>query len=361
MIVKKRDPTATKALAKFCQTYAKGGERQLKAMGASEGTSGGFLVPPELRLNIDGFLTECGVFHRYAQRFDMKSSELNVSGVDMSWINETTATPPVQSPLTGQSPSFGGLLMAWKREGQLTTFTKEPKFAQTKFVAVDMLGGIINVPNPMMDDGGEVLGEYIEKMFALALEWHVEKACLTGYGIPSAADAAAGGGAQPVGVVNAQSTKVVTRSGGGAIVAADVNGLVNGLFPGSFDRAIWVCNQTVIPKLDVITGYQVASGCCSVDPAAPNRLAGWLLNRPVFATEKCPVVGTKGDLVLFDPLLYGLATRQLEISYSRHYQFASNMTTFLVVWRGDGQSLVKSTATLQDNSTVVGAAAVLTT
>ncbi|MGE3803381.1 MAG: phage major capsid protein, partial [Gemmataceae bacterium] len=288
---------ATKSLGRLFIEAAK----KEKSLTVNSGADGGYLLSDEHLVNVDDFLREFGLFHRYAKNFAMKGSELQVAGVDTS---KTT---------TDESPLFGGLTLSWRTAEEMGNLTADPSFDIVKFRASGMLGGVLPVPNQLLDDSAQA-GEYIEGLLEAAVEHAVEKACLVGTGI----------GAQPLGVVNEGSTVVVNRSGASAIAIGDVTGMIVALFPASFDRAIWVASPTAIPKLAAISGFQVASA--SMTPEAPTRLVGSLMTRPLFVTGKLPTLGTKGDIVLFDPSLYGLARRELSIQRSRNSSFNKNVT-----------------------------------
>lgn len=301
--------------------------RSKSAMGEATGSGGGYTVPVEVVVAIDDRLQEIGIFHRLAMRQPMESKTLHIPAFDVSLAHAA-----------GVTPLLGGIVMAWTQENATIAET-EPQLSQVTSDA-KTLAGVAYASNQLVTDGGAALGAFLENGFAQAIEWYVEYACFQGSGV-----------GQPLGIVGAPATNVLNRAGAGHIAAADIASMVAGLFPGCFPRAVWACHPTVLKDVVALPQYYVAGG----DPEM--GLCGVLLGRPLFATEKLPVLGSQGDLMLFDPGLYLLGTRQLEIVSTREEPtgFFRYQTAFRFVWRGDGQPIPRGTATLADNSTTVGA------
>jgi HK97 family phage major capsid protein len=63
-------------------------------------------------------------------------------------------------------------------------------------------------------------------------------------------------------------------------------------------------------------------------------------------TEKCPAVGTKGDIILADFGHYLVGDRGgLRTDYSQHYKFQSDQMAYRVIKRVDGQPWLKQAIT----------------
>lgn len=339
--LKDRCKHATQGLGEAFNAMAKRDARKLKALNVSQGSAGGYLLPPELVVNVEHWLAEHSIFGRYASCWKMTTDELQLPMVGLV----TTS---------GHSPTFGGLQLNWSEDGSFGAVGADPSFGTLTLSARSMLGGTLRVNNQLLQDGGDSFADYLERLLTCALDWYVEKACIGGTGIAG----------QPTGLIYQGSTRTVTRSGGSLVALADITGMIAALLPASYDRAIWLANSGTIVKFAGITGYEVGphiahgSRIDDYDTEGP-RIAGWLMGRPLFCTEKCPALNTTGDIILFDPMLCALGTRQLEVEVATHSRFSSNQAEFRVIWRGDFGSLVGNTATANDGSTTVGAAAVL--
>lgn len=293
-------------------------------MGESSGAIGGYTVPEEVQVNIDEGLAEVGIFHRLCYRQPMLSRECIVAGFDLSAAHAT-----------GFSPLFGGMGLTWTSEGQSIT-ESEPSFAAADLVCKD-LEATVYASNQLVNDGGIALGRYLEWKFLQAIEWAVERECFNGV-LPG----------RPQGIVSSPATVAVTRAGAGHIAVADVAKMVAALLPACFARAVFACHPTALADVIALASYQA-----NMDVATSMGLCGSLMARPLYVTEKLPVLGTRGDLMLFDPMCYVLGSRSVEVACTGQEStaFARNQTVYRLVWRGDGQSLARGTSTLQDGST----------
>lgn len=300
------------------------------ALGYSSGATGGYTIPQEMQLNIETILKETSIFHALALNLAMGSFGLTVPTIDLN-----------ASHASGDSPLLGGFKSVWGKEG-ITLTESEPSFSATLIKAAN-LQIYLNVSNQLIDDGGEPLAKYLEAFFAAAIEWTVEKACFRGSGVD-----------EPLGIINSPATVSVTRAGATDVQAADLSQMISKLIPASFPRAIWCINPSTLDKIFKLTDFTK-----NIQHGDNSALAGYLLSRPVYVTEHLPALGTKGDVMLFDPKAYVLATRGLFINSSPHPNFLTNQTVFRLIWRGNGQPLPKGTAMLADASTTAGCFVVL--
>ncbi len=302
---------------------------QKAAMSESTGATGGYLVPVELVVGIDQVVKEQSIFADLARQQPMKSLQC-----DMPIFDITT------SHSTGFSPMLAGLAMTWgPTEGTALTET-EPTFATNQLVA-KILSGYANISNQLLDDGGEPLGEYLENLFGYAIAWMVEQACFQGVGTT-----------QPLGITKCPAFKTVSRTTSSHIAYDDLALMVGAFFPECYSRAVWACNPTVLKDVAKLSAYQVQGG-----DGETSGLCGRIYGRPLYATGHLPVLGGVGDIVLFDPAMYVLGSRHLEIDLATEVPTAwqKNQSVFRLIWRGDGQPILKGTATLADGSTTASA------
>lgn len=319
-----------KALGRFCQNVA----INKAAMGEYSGTTGGYLIPIQLQIGIDEKLRERKLFHKRAFRQEMTTKECWTPCFDLT-----------ASHATGASPLFGGLNPTWTTPEGSALPESEPSFGGGKLVTKDLLC-YAAASNQLLQDGGEALGEYLEEQFYKALGWAVERACFVGDGATA-----------PMGVSTSPATKVVTRAGTGTIAQADVANMVGALLPACFADAVWACSLSALAKVTALGFYTANPAYKHEDP----HLCGTLFTRPVYVTENLPAVGTQGDLMLFDPTLYVLGERHVEVAASPHPNYLNNQTVFRLWWRGDGKFLPNGTVTLADGSTTAGVAVALST
>jgi HK97 family phage major capsid protein len=85
-----------------------------------------------------------------------------------------------------------------------------------------------------------------------------------------------------------------------------------------------------------------------------NKMPITLLGMPIYFSEKCPEVGTAGDVMLLDLTKYLCGDRmQLLIESSPYPNFTTYQMVWRSVWRGDGQPQFDAATTLASGTTTV--------
>lgn len=310
-----------------CPTFTDHAVKKV-ALNESVGSQGGYLVPDDVLVSIDAILRSVGIFHTNAWLQQMNSATMRIPSVKIT-----------QSHATGDNPLLGGMTVTWTQEG--ATITESEPNLQQNLLTANELAATVFAANPLVDDGGEALGDFLQVLFAYAIEWTVERACFQGIGTT-----------RPVGVAISSSTATVNRQTASTVTQQDCANMVAALLPECYGRAIWAASPTAVAKIIQTTGFQ-SNGFYV--PAEGSRLVGYLLGAPLYVTQHLPQVGggtlTQGDVVLFDPKLYILGFRELEIASDRHTRFQQNQTVFRLLWRGDGQPIPEGTVTLADGAT----------
>jgi HK97 family phage major capsid protein len=130
------------------------------------------------------------------------------------------------------------------------------------------------------------------------------------------------------------------------------------LLPESVGRAVWIANQSTLPKLATMQDpeghYIFLQG--DITKGIPATLAGI----PLKFTGKTPTLGNKGDLMLVDFTYYLIKDGSGPfMAASEHVYFTNNKTVIKVFWNVDGKGWVKTPLTLEDGSTQVSAYVVL--
>jgi hypothetical protein len=226
---------------------------------------------------------------------------MTTATLDLPYPDVLTATGTA-----GMPPFFGGIQMNWQAEATSLQETAEPKFRQVQLRANE-LSGYALVSNPMMQDALG-LDAWLRRLFARSVAWFEDYAFIRGTGV-----------GQPLGVLNSGSALAVSRGTPTAIKLADLAAMLSDLLPHSA-----------------------------------------LFSRPLYVTEKLPVLGTKGDCILFDPSLYVIGDRQaLEVDVSEHVNFLTNRATWRVLERVDGRPIFDQTIKLSDQATTVSPVVVL--
>jgi HK97 family phage major capsid protein len=210
----------------------------------------------------------------------------------------------------------------------------EPRLKSNKLVAWDLIG-YVTVSNQLVEDEGGAGEAALFRLFADAATWELEQAFLNGTG----AD-----GQMPLGVLACPALKAIARAGGGHIAQADIAGLVAALLPASWKSAIWACSPSCLGDVVKVSGFVLNQAVESKE-----GYTGMLLGRPLFVTDKLPSLGTKGDLLLFDPKLYTVGMRQdvrVDTDKGLGPGFTQQMTQWRVWLRADGKPQLSSPITL---------------
>jgi hypothetical protein len=187
----------------------------------------------------------------------------------------------------------------------------------------------------------------LTQLFGQAITWYKEYAYLRGLGA---------GSSMPLGILNAPATIVQNRNTASRFLLADAAAMLGHLQIRSWDDAVWIMHQSVMPQLiqmvgggtigtpstTNIPGNQLAwvnpQPTGEVGPIAMKLPQAFLNGLPVFFTEKLPALGTKGDVMLVDWSKYVIGMRlDLQIDVSPHFLFRNNQLAWRVIARVDGK------------------------
>ena len=165
------------------------------------------------------------------------------------------------------------------------------------------------------------------------------------------------GGGQPRGVINAPVTLAPARSVAGQISYVDVINMLQNFLPSA--RGRWFVSQSAMASLIQMSG---PAGFPSYvwQPNARDSVPGYLFGLPVHWTEKLPILGARGDILLSDWRYYLIGDRQATtIESSQYPRWVYDETTWRAVHRVDGQPWLSAPLTYQDSVTQVSPFVVL--
>lgn len=298
------------------------------------GPAGGYTVPPEYSTDIWKVAMEDTIFASKAKKRPMTSNEFRYPKLDQTGTQAT-----------GQTGYLGGVVARWSKETATRTET-EPKLKQGVMKAGELTGYSV-ISNELLQDNAAGLASIITELFGEANSYYMDLATLVGDGVD-----------KPVGVVSAPATIAYTRAGGAGtatLAFADLTNMVQRFFPRSMKSGMWILNQTVLSTLWGLTdgashlifqpSFSATRGAAAAE--APTTILGI----PVVYTEKTPVFGTKGDILLVDPQGYMVGDRMgLEIAASPHVNFLNNEMTYRFVSRMAGQPMLDKPFTMLDGT-----------
>ena len=209
-----------------------------------------------------------------------------------------------------------------------------------------------------MADSAQALDAFLTGLFADTIASHEDFAFLNGDGV-----------GKPLGVL-AGSFKCalsVNRGTPTTFKLVDAAKMWASLLPTSQGNAVWVMSQSLIPQLIQLADqagnslflpnfYANGTG----GGGAQASMVPMLFGRPILFTEKLPVLGTRGDVLLADFSHYLLGDRQaIEVAASEHVNFLKNQYTWRFLHRVDGQPWLEAPYSYQDGTTKVSPFVVL--
>jgi HK97 family phage major capsid protein len=278
----------------------------MQEVGGSAGE--GFMVPPAYRQAIFEL-----VFMEASLLDEVDSEPTNSNSVEMD-ADETTPW------------GASGVQAKWRTETSQMTATKLD--TDHRLVKVHDLYAFVTATDNLINDAPR-LNARLTKKAAEAIRYKASDAIFNG-----------SGAGQPLGIMNSGALVTQTKESGQAaatFVAANAAKIFSRLLPGGIGRAAWYVNSDVLPQLFTMT---LGQNSIFVPPASGfiNAPGGFLLGRPVRPVEHCQTLGTKGDVVLFDPKgYYAPVNGGVQFAESIHLYFDYGMRAFRWTFRMGGQ------------------------
>jgi HK97 family phage major capsid protein len=306
---------------------------QKTALAEGSGAAGGYTVPVQFYADLLRLVAEDAFVRQMCTVLPMMSKTLYAPALTQSAV-----------PVAGTSAFFGGVAASWQPEAANIN-ESEPVFRQITLTARDLVFYTV-ASNQLLQDNAVALDTLLTTLFKEAMAWFYDYYILRGDG----SDA-------PLGILNAPAVYNQTRTTANSFVFADVANMVSHLLMSSWKNAIWVMHPSVLPQLmqlaDSTNGRLVWMSQFGTrgEGGAAQKLPVTLLGMPVYFTEKVPVLGTKGDVMLIDCSKYIVGDRlQLQIETSPHVKFLNNQMVWRIIARWDGQPWMDKPVTLADGS-----------
>jgi HK97 family phage major capsid protein len=313
--------------------------------------SGGALLDRELATVVwdkarsnDGPLARCLVWPTSKHSFDLPA------------INESSRAA---------GSRWGGLRGFWRGQKDDASLTaSEPSVANIPFEMQRLVIYSAPMSRDLLDDSilVEALLDYTASR---EIRYNLQDAMINGIG-----------NGQPLGVINAPSSILVTRNTGTDIKTQDIDAMWARLWPDSMANAIWVCSADTLVKIDLgATAFNWPLAFYEPSGARGNTFP-LIKGRPLIVVEQCPVLGAKGDLILGDWSQYGLCIRSVdngkptielgvgvpdvaERTSSEHKRFSTDDVVFKWKTRADGKPMWTQAMTIANGSRTAGPFCVL--
>jgi HK97 family phage major capsid protein len=274
-------------------------------------SEGGMLVPEEFAAELWNYSLEQEIVRPRARVWPMKSNILNVAA----------------AVIEEHKISVSGVVCRWLGEGA-TAPEVDPKFRGITFQA-RKLAAFGSATNELLADAAISYENTLQAIYGEAFGFEMDSCFLSGTGA-----------GQPQGVLDAPCTVVTPKEIGPqaakTIIYENLGAMLSHLWPGSFNRAVWVVSPSTLPMLLQLTVPTGLGG--TFYPILKTGVGGMtMLTRPVLVSEKMKGLGTKGDIMLTDFSQYGIGMRrEIVMERSNAPGWTTDKTAFRAICRVDG-------------------------
>lgn len=317
----------------FKEAPAEGHEQ--KAMSGATGATGGFLIPTQFVPNLQAVQAEDGIVRSAGPTI----IRMRTRQVALPVLDQTGTT-------AGQFHWFGGMRFFWTEEAEQKQ-ESSPTFRRINLVAKKLIGYTYS-SDEMLDDSAISLGDFLSGPLGMAggIAANEDYAFLRGVG-----------GGQPLGILNAGCTLAIDRATTGAIGFPDIVDMLEAFLPSG--RGTWVISHSAMSEIVQMTG-PTGNPSYVWQPNARDGVPGTILGMPVRWTEKLPMIGGRGDVLLMDARYYLVGDRQATtIEMTKFDRWRYDQTSWRAVHRVDGQPWLSDPITYHDGQTQVSPFVVL--
>jgi HK97 family phage major capsid protein len=148
------------------------------------------------------------------------------------------------------------------------------------------------------------------------------------------------GAGQPLGVLNSPGVVTVTKEAGqqaDTLIYENLVKMFARMYPAGRSRAVWVANETTIPKLLTVS-LAIGTGGSAVNLFQNASGQFNIFGRPVLFTPNLPVLGDAGDIVFADLSQYAVGIRRdVRLERSNIPGWTKDLMSYRVLVRFDAQ------------------------
>lgn len=279
----------------------------------SNGTDGGFLVPPQYSQEIWRLSLE-------EDSLIPLTENTEVSGNSMIFPKDET------TPWGGS-----GVQAYWQIEAAAASASKLA--LGTEALVLHKLMCLVPVTNELIADASAI-GSYLNQVAPGRITWKANEAILFGDGI-----------GKPLGCLNSATGPLITvaKESGQATQTFDPKNLskmVSRLIAGQLKNAVWIGNPDILPALEALTlgQYPIYLPSQSVE----GNSYGMLKGRPLWLSEHANAFSSAGDLNLISMKGYRCITKAggIQTDTSMHLYFDADATAFRFIFRMNGKPIM---------------------
>jgi len=308
-------------------------ESRSSGLEGSTPSLGGFLVNKDFETEVVGSLFDGFSLPGLVRKIEISSGS---NGIKIPALNETSRADGSRQ---------GGVRSYWVGEGELKTASK-PAFRLME-LNLDKLVVLIYASDELMQDA-TALRSFLMDAVRREVQFQIENVILNG-----------DGSGKPLGVLQGGGLISVSKTTGqpaDTIIWENIKEMY-ARFKPSGGRGVVVCNRDVLPQLFSMVQTAGTGGVPVWLPAnnGVGRPQDTLLGMPVIYSEASPTLGDAGDILMFDPDMYIMATKQgTQFAESLHLRFLYDESIFRWVTRLAGQPILSSAIAPFKGSATIG-------
>ena len=290
-----------------------------RSMIEGDDSLGGFMVPEQWAAFLMDASLEKEIVRPRAKVWPMKSDTLKAPG----W-----------SGFDHTSNVYGGFSGTWLAEGGTAT-RQDAKIRQIKLIAKKL--GIYNQASRELIQDGIGYEAQLKDALTSAMAFYLDYAFFQGDGV-----------GKPLGLLNDPALVTVAKESeqtADTVVYNNIIKMLARLHPSAYKNAIFVANQTALPQF--MTMYLPIGDAGSAVNAVKEQGGKFtLIGKELLFTEKLPVLGDKGDVMLVDLSKYVVGMRK-EVVFEKSLApgWTEDMVDYWTILRVDGQGSWESAVT----------------
>lgn len=272
-------------------------------------TSGGFMIPPQLRTTIMSVPAQDALVRPRAQVLEAGTPP--DSGVKIPALDQTGTNP---------GNMFGGVEIRWIGEGDDKPET-DAKLREIELTPHEVAGTIV-VTDKLIRNW-QAANTFLETNLRGAVTASEDYAFLRGTGV-----------SQPLGAINSGAMYYINRTTALHVTYTDLVGMVARLLMRGGTSPVWSMPQAALVDIATMTDPE---GHYIWQANARDGFAGSLLGYPVRWNNRSVGFGSKGDIVLADWFYYVVKDGSGPfVAASEHVLFRQNKTVVKIFWNVDG-------------------------
>jgi HK97 family phage major capsid protein len=288
-------------------------------------TSGGFMVPTQLRSTIMSVAPQDALVRPRATVIPAGSPP--DAGIIMPALDQSGTNP---------ANMFGGMSFNWIEEAGDKPET-DADLAGIQLVPHE-IAGFVTVTDKLLRNW-QAASAFLENLMRGGVNAAEDYAFLRGTGVT-----------QPLGVINAGATKWINRANANQASYVDLLNMVSVLLMRGGQAPVWSAPQSALVQFGQM---QDPEGHYIWKANAVDGFAGTLLGYPLRWNNRAPALGSKGDIILADWSYYLIKDGSGPfVAASEHVKFTQNKTVIKIFWNVDGAPWMKAPIKEENGYTV---------